>query len=221
MHLAPFPTLSPSVAHHAPIIAFPHRHLPLENQQALTYQCLCHKQGVQHMTDDELLRRYEQIMDDLTNTEDPTGWDYSTVLVRHSDTVWHLGDFTLANGNKAEQYARRLNGKINLIWGNHDRNAVRNLQIWRGSQYATEIKLDGYRLTLCHYAMRVWNKCHRGALMLRGHSHGNLPGTSQSLDVGVDAWDFRPVCLEQILERLKDLPPYRSEDHHVSELDLD
>lgn len=134
------------------------------------------------------------------------------------DTVWHLGDFTLAGADVAEGYLSRLNGEIHLIWGNHDRNSVRRMSRWASSEYGREIKLDGYRLTLCHYAMRVWNQCGRGSIMLHGHSHGNLPGTSQSLDVGVDAWDFRPVTLPEILSRLAGLPPFRAADHHAAEL---
>jgi calcineurin-like phosphoesterase family protein len=62
--------------------------------------------------------------------------------------------------------------------------------------------------------MRVWNKSHYGSIMLHGHSHGSLPGTNQSLDVGVDCWDYTPVTLEQIKRRLKSLPPFSPVDHH-------
>lgn len=135
--------------------------------------------------------------------------------VARNDTVWHLGDFTLLGADYADFILRQLNGNIHLIWGNHDRNSVRPLGRWVSSDYAREINLDGYRITLCHYALRVWNRCAHGALMLHGHSHGNLPGTSQSLDVGVDAWGFQPVTLEEILTRLQTQPTYRAEDHHT------
>jgi calcineurin-like phosphoesterase family protein len=132
------------------------------------------------------------------------------------DVVWHLGDFTLSGADAAEEYLSRLNGTIHLIWGNHDRNSVRRLTRWASSAYAREIKVDGVRITLCHYAMLVWNQCGRGALMLHGHSHGNLPGNSQSTDVGVDAWSFRPTTLQQIQARLASQPQYQAEDHHAS-----
>ena len=135
--------------------------------------------------------------------------------VRPSDTVWHLGDFTWVKGDEAEGYLKRLNGKINLVWGNYDSDAVRSWSRWQSSQFGAEIRLEGHRITLCHYAMRVWNKSHKGALMLYGHSHGNLPGSSQSLDVGVDYWDMRPVTLEEILARMATLPQYTCEDHHT------
>jgi calcineurin-like phosphoesterase family protein len=135
-------------------------------------------------------------------------------LVGARDTVWHLGDFTLSGAEAAEQYLSRLNGRIHLIWGNHDRNSVRKLTRWESSQYATEIKLDGHRLTLCHYAMRVWNQCQRGSLMLFGHSHGNLEINSQSADVGVDAWPYQPITLPDILDRLRGETPFAAGDHH-------
>lgn len=122
--------------------------------------------------------------------------------VQPNDIVWHLGDFSMANIDVAEHYLGRLNGTLNLIWGNHDRAGVRNWGGWASSQYVAEIQHYGQHVTLCHYAMRVWNRSHHGSLMLYGHSHGNLPGTSLSQDVGVDAWDFRPVTLPEIIDRM-------------------
>jgi calcineurin-like phosphoesterase family protein len=43
---------------------------------------------------------------------------------------------------------------------------------------------------------------HRGDLHFYGHSHGTLPGTAASTDVGVDCFDFRPVTLDEIRVRL-------------------
>jgi calcineurin-like phosphoesterase family protein len=63
------------------------------------------------------------------------------------------------------------------------------------------------KLVLCHYALRSRPGSRRGAVHLYGHSHGTLPGNGQSLDVGVDCWDFRPVSLSQIREVLEREPP--------------
>jgi calcineurin-like phosphoesterase family protein len=131
--------------------------------------------------------------------------------VHPGDTVWHLGDFTLGNADAARRVISRLHGDIHLVWGNHDRESVRNLNMWRSSQYAAEINHEGHKITLCHYAMRVWNQSHRGSLMLYGHSHGHMWGTRQSLDVGVDCWGFKPITLPEILLSLKaNLPDSRS-----------
>jgi calcineurin-like phosphoesterase family protein len=105
-------------------------------------------------------------------------------------------------------------GRIHLIWGNHDSNQVRNLPRWVSSQPYAEISVDGTNLVLFHYAMRVWNRSHHGALHLYGHSHNTLPGDSGSCDVGVDAWDFRPVSLIEIKEKLARSVPRQPVDHH-------
>lgn len=43
---------------------------------------------------------------------------------------------------------------------------------------------------------------HRVDIHLFGHSHGNLPGTATSTDVGVDCFEYRPVTLDEIRVRL-------------------
>lgn len=126
-------------------------------------------------------------------------------VVGPRDVVWHLGDFTLKGVTDVMNYLPQLNGRINLIWGNHDRPVVRTMIGWYSSQYGTEINLDGWHITLCHYAMKVWNGSHRPSeksLMLYGHSHGQIPVADRTLDVGVDCWDFYPVTLQQIIDRL-------------------
>ena len=47
--------------------------------------------------------------------------------VNPNDTVWHLGDFAWKKSIGPESYLKRLNGKISLVWGNHDPETVRNL----------------------------------------------------------------------------------------------
>lgn len=134
--------------------------------------------------------------------------------VTPADTVYHLGDVVWKD-SLMEEIVSKLHGTKYLLWGNHDSNRVRNHRIWDGSYADLELKLpDEPLIVLHHYAKRVWNRSHYGALMLYGHSHGSLPGDSQSLDVGVDCWDFTPVSLAQIKARLATLPKRNSVDHH-------
>lgn len=122
--------------------------------------------------------------------------------VRPTDTIWHLGDFSMGcSAEHARKAFARLNGIKHLVWGNHDGKRVRDLP-WASQQERAEITAGGRRFVLSHYAQRTWNKMHRGALHLYGHSHGSLPGCGQSLDVGVDSWDWRPVTAAEILERM-------------------
>src|SRR5580698_6429953 len=129
-------------------------------------------------------------------------------VVKSTDAVWHLGDFAFLPEHKAENILRRLNGHKHLIIGNHDKNNTR-LQGWESVQYYKEIKVNNDDLiVLLHYGMRVWCKSHYGSYMLYGHSHGSLLGNSQSLDVGVDCWNFTPIDFEQIKARMKTLPEF-------------
>jgi calcineurin-like phosphoesterase family protein len=60
---------------------------------------------------------------------------------------------------------------------------------------------------LAHYAHRSWpGGASAGVIHLYGHSHGTLPGTRWSCDVGVDAWGFMPVTVAQIQAALQDHP---------------
>lgn len=127
--------------------------------------------------------------------------------VRPEDTVWHLGDFCY---RCSEAYARsvfaRLNGRRRfLVRGNHDRISLR--LPWDGIHDVAHVQVpraDGpvQGVWCSHYAHRVWPRMHRGDIHLYGHSHGMLPGTTASTDVGVDCFDFRPVTLDEICVRL-------------------
>jgi calcineurin-like phosphoesterase family protein len=132
------------------------------------------------------------------------------------DNVYHLGDFALCGRAKAQEVMDRLNGRKVLIAGNHDDKA-RKLDGWAQVLDMAYLRRGHRRIVLCHYAMKTWRNAHHGSVMLFGHSHGNLRGCRQSLDVGVDAWDFRPVTLEEIDARLATLPPWSAVDHHIPE----
>ncbi|HEX4369319.1 MAG TPA: metallophosphoesterase family protein [Rhodopila sp.] len=116
-----------------------------------------------------------------------------------ADDVWHLGDFALRTGAEAAaELLRRLNGRKHLVTGNNDPPAIVALPDWSSVQAYAEVTLEGRRLVLCHYAFRTWNGMAKGALNLHGHSHGRLKPLPRQTDVGVDAWDFRPVAVPRL-----------------------
>lgn len=129
-----------------------------------------------------------------------TNWNET---VRPADTVWHLGDFAVrATPARMRTILERLHGTKHLIAGNVDAPATRALAGWASVANYAELELAGRRLILCHYPLRAWNDQHRGAIDLHGHSHGRLKPLPRQLDVGVDAWAFRPIALEEVLARL-------------------
>jgi len=63
----------------------------------------------------------------------------------------------------------------------------------------------GPPIILCHYPIAQWDRKHYGAWHLYGHTHqaGNdVVLTRFSLNVGVDAWDYKPVSLKQVHEHM-------------------
>lgn len=129
-------------------------------------------------------------------------------VVRPRDTVYHLGDFALGPAEEAAKIFGRLAGRKCLIAGNHDTKS-RRLPWAEQHDGIREISVDHTHIILCHYPMRSWARAFRGSLHLYGHVHARLPGTTQSQDVGVDAWAYRPVTLAEIRERmaLSDVEP--------------
>jgi calcineurin-like phosphoesterase family protein len=157
--------------------------------------------------------------------------------VKDNEDVYFLGDFAYRNKNAAANIRRRLNGNIYFIEGNHDKSAfqIRNTFEWYKQTH--EIKVEGHRIWLSHYAHRTWNKSHHGAIHLYGHSHHSLPDDPHalSMDVGVDAIacraanvksgtnpipvgktkpeDYRPISLDEVINFMSDKNWFPI-DHH-------
>ena len=128
--------------------------------------------------------------------------------VEKSDTIYILGDMFFGTKEHAIKILNRLKGQKFLIYGNHDSRlrsgAFEKFFQWRGD--IKEMKHEGTRFVLCHFAMRTWHKQHKGAIQLYGHSHGKLSEDIDSLqcDVGVDNTNYYPVSIEAITEYMKD-----------------
>lgn len=119
-------------------------------------------------------------------------------VVGPGDEVWHLGDFAPRRGRGAEVLAL-LAGRKHLVAGNNDAAEVLALSGWASVQAYAEIEVDGVFLVLCHYPFRSWNRMHKGAWNLHGHSHGRMAPLARQRDVGVDAWGFRPIRLGEVV----------------------
>lgn len=115
--------------------------------------------------------------------------------VTNDDTVYFLGDFCF--GSPAD-YVPRLNGSIVFIKGNHDHKIDAPYLFPLRAVWGGEKKL----IVLCHYAMRSWERSHYGSWHLFGHHHGRLPPYGLSFDVGVDCWNYYPVSLDEVIEKM-------------------
>jgi calcineurin-like phosphoesterase family protein len=118
--------------------------------------------------------------------------------VSPDDDVWHLGDFGRVGLVDIDGVLSRLSGRKNLIIGNNDGTFTVGAKGWASVQHYAELQVDGRMLVLCHYPFRTWNKMGRKSINLHGHSHGRLKPFPRQFDVGVDAWNHRPVTFEDI-----------------------
>jgi calcineurin-like phosphoesterase family protein len=133
---------------------------------------------------------------------------YWNSVVHPKDTVWHLGDFSMKLDNREmAEIFYALNGRKHLIIGNHDvlkdGGILPGLERlgWESISHAAEIKHDGQRIMLSHYAGWTWNAAHKGAFQAFGHSHGDLVGLPGSIDVGVDAQEYAPISAEEFVRQ--------------------
>ena len=129
-------------------------------------------------------------------------------VVGQDDEIWHLGDFAIRQrADRIAELLAGLNGTKHLIIGNNDPPEILAQPGWASvAPYAELIEADR-RIVLCHYPFRTWRDMAKGAINLHGHSHGKLTGLTRQWDVGVDAWDFRPVTLAEILTRRRQKSP--------------
>src|SRR5690349_22962694 len=114
-------------------------------------------------------------------------------VVAPEDTVYHLGDFALANKETVTRVWSALHGKKFLIRGNHDRSCN-----WYNRTGVTLMAPGYYRLAhrtvwLCHDPMAIPAAADTA---LYGHIHGKTKrcvSRPSHIHVGVDAWDYYPV----------------------------
>lgn len=126
-------------------------------------------------------------------------------MVGNADTVYLLGDLCHhMTAEEANEVISRLKGKKILIRGNHDKKYDASL-FEEITEFKT-ISVNGIYIALMHYPMLSWPKSHHGSLQLHGHVHGrrkdneaNRDAGIRRYDVGVDANDFYPVSIKQIL----------------------
>lgn len=130
--------------------------------------------------------------------------------------VYHLGDFSFRGATEApRQVLSRLNGHIHLIEGNHDHKKVLKFPEWKSVSPLKIIRWQKQKIVLCHYAMRSWDGKHRKSWHLYGHSHGQLMDRGLATDVGVDAWDYKPVSFSRIRDLMQSRSTYHNEQSPV------
>jgi len=122
--------------------------------------------------------------------------------VDERDSIYFLGDLSF-DIDLAKAFFQEFEF-VHFIIGNHDSENVIRLakRHCLSVSYLKEIKIEGQSITLCHYAMRVWNKKHYDSWQLYGHSHGTLIPLVNQYDVGVDNNNFFPISFEELKKNM-------------------
>lgn len=131
--------------------------------------------------------------------------NYNSV-VRQNDTVYILGDICHhMKIEDADNLIRKLNGKKYLIVGNHDKKY--DPRLFEDIKDFMKISVEGRNFALMHYPMLSWPKKSSGGYQLHGHIHARMEYNEKNraegirrYDVGVDANNFFPVSVKQIID---------------------
>lgn len=121
--------------------------------------------------------------------------------VKPGDTVYHLGDFHLGKSQDLAGYRARLNGRIVLVLGNHDRTvtAMRRAGFDDVAKHIRLATAQGMFL-LAHKPIAEWDFPDDTDAQLCGHVHGEWKHDGHRINVGVDVRGFAPASLAELLE---------------------
>ena len=122
-------------------------------------------------------------------------------LVHEGDVVYHLGDFGFGPWHTIEAILPQLPGLLCLITGNHDRGrenrfrragvaVARHVHVklanrWVLARHKFDPEYDGWQL--CGHVHR-WFRKHP---------------SKKVINVGVDVWNFEPVCEETLASMIE------------------
>lgn len=155
--------------------------------------------------------------------------------ISYKSIVFNLGDMLFGNDGQRRlmNYLEILNFKVMyLLFGNHTAGVKQIFESIEGNALQInseklvifcpnylEAFVNGVHCVLSHYAIASFNGQGKGAIMIHGHSHGNLYGTeignvlykARIMDVGVEKHPY-PLSFREIKKHLRDDPV--SFDHH-------
>lgn len=133
------------------------------------------------------------------------------------DTVWDLGDVFFGQFSKAYPLILRLNGRRNLILGNHDHvtpefiNCFQEVMTWKKMKY--------HNIVLSHFPLHPQQlmECVADGMKevtnVHGHIHNNdspkpviVDGVKLKwLNISVERTNYEPLSLDEIKEKIKEI----------------
>jgi len=118
-----------------------------------------------------------------------------------SVVLW-LGDVFFCDVDRAQAIMRELPGRHVLVRGNHDGTASRMARCGFSAVVdQLTFQLNDQTIVASHFPT---TQRPQDAVLMHGHTHSTerLSPCGKRLHVGVDAWDYRPASIDEILALL-------------------
>jgi calcineurin-like phosphoesterase family protein len=128
--------------------------------------------------------------------------------IKINDTVYVLGDFIFGRQEYILETLNKLNGKIILIAGDHDKSltSIKPIPIEVRDYLFYKNKNKNVRIALFHWCIRSWQQSHYNSYHCYGHSHGKLSPIGKSWDIGVDNNNFYPLSVDEVMDIMINRP---------------
>lgn len=128
-------------------------------------------------------------------------------VVGKDDLVWHLGDFALGGKEVAERVFPQLNGRINLVMGNHDHWKIKwYYDLGFNRVYDRKVIINDF-VVLTHAPLHFLNN-NTPFFQCFGHIHDSSvyqTWTKTSCCVCVERHNYTPVSWKMIMQKYKEM----------------
>ena len=135
-------------------------------------------------------------------------------LVTNDDDGYILGDLMLGSPENIE-FIRRLNGRLHIVYGNHDtpfrRDLYNKLPNLVEANWVIMLDYKKYHFYMSHFPTLTGNlekeSLKQMTLNLYGHTHQNsnfYEDRPYMYHVGVDSHDGYPISLDKIIKEMND-----------------
>lgn len=128
-------------------------------------------------------------------------------VVKPDDIVWHLGDFALGGKQVAERVFPQLNGKINLVMGNHDHWKI-DWYYGLGFHRVYDRKVIIHDFVILTHTPLMFLNSNCPFFQIFGHIHTSTAyqtWTKNSCCVCVERHDYIPVSWKTIKQRYHEM----------------
>lgn len=133
-------------------------------------------------------------------------------VVGKKDRIYIVGDFAFQNHR---DFLDRLHGNKHLIIGNHDNMNLETLNRFVSVSDYKKIEINHRIYVMNHAPLRSWDDCHKGSVLLYGHTHGRINTYNLSFDVGVDTHNFIPYELSEIKKMIAEREREMEHAHRI------